>query len=925
MNRRAKWIGAVAVCGAMWASGCRDTSSISIESREPLITGKAISPTTLPTQNIGSLPMNMILTPNGKFAITSDMGLYESMWVIRTSDGKGASQVEFSNAAPGKTLAPAGEASKETTDPGSYKTNGLYYGLAMTKDASTIYAAQGGHDSIAVMSLDANGKLSRTGTIRTKHEDFPAGLALDDRGRLYVSNNAAGEDNPYKLTGSVAIYDPATKSELGRFTFSDSHQGTSNFPLGIAVLGDGSKTYVAAERDDAVYILNTRDATKPTLAKMLPTGAHPVALLLSRDQSRLYVANSLSDTISVIDTKSDQIVSTVLLRPRAARDLPGVSPVALALSPDEKTLYAAVGDMNAVAVIDTADSELLGYIPTGWYPSSVAVAHDGRSLLVTNAKGTSVRNPNNMPDPQVPRSKKKAALAVLEGNVLRISIPRGKDLQAATDDVLKDNRIDVLEHPAKNPLAGIGLAAGKIKHVIYIIKENRTYDQVLGDLPQGNGDKSLVLFGRNITPNQHALAERFVLLDNLYACGEVSGDGWDWSTQGMADAYVVRNIPYNYSHRGRKFDEEGQNNAYPTGGAPGVDQNGKPWTNPAFRRENKPVPDVANTGRNIWDAARDAHITFRNYGFFMSFDDRSAGLVGAPDNLPCAVGLQPGGHDLSGITDLDFRRFDQDYADSEASEFYFKQTADKRCLWPLAHYGKDKLPSRFTEWNREFQLMLKKDATGGSVPNLMLVRMPTDHTVSARSGAHTPSSYLADNDYGVGQIVDAVSRSAIWKDTAIFIIEDDAQSGVDHVDSHRTTAYVISPWIKQNSVDHHFYNTDSVLKTIELLLGLHPLSQYDAIADPIMDWDTSPTNAAPFTAVMPPNELIAAHNPTADPLSRTDPRWEMAKASDAMDFTHADAAPARQADEIVWHTIKGANSKMPQWRGAALGKPDDDD
>ncbi len=598
---------------------------------------------------------------------------------------------------------------------------------------------------------------------------------------------------------------------------------------------------------------------------------------------------------------------------------------ALALSPDQKTLYAALGDMNAVAVIDLKDSDLVGYIPTGWYPSSVAATRDGKSLLVTNAKGTSLRNPNNIPDPHLPNSKKKAALAVLEGNVLRVTIPKGKDLSAATDDVLKDNRIDVLEHPQKNPLANIGLSAGKIKHVIYVIKENRTYDQILGDLPQGNGDKSLVLFGRDITPNQHALAERFVLLDNLYACGEVSGDGWDWSTQGMADAYVIRNIPYNYSHRGRKFDEEGQNNAYPTGGAPGVDQNGKPWANPIFRRENKPIPDVANTGRNIWDAAKDAHISLRNYGFFMSFDDRSAGLPGAPDNLPAAIGLQPGGHDLAGVTDLDFRRFDQDYADSEASHAYFKQTGDKTYLWPMAKYGKDEMPSRFTEWNREFQMMLKKDPTGGAVPNLMLVRMPTDHTVAAKSKAHTPASYVADNDYGVAQLVEAVSRSAIWKDTAIFIIEDDAQSGVDHVDSHRTTGYVISPWIKKNSVDHHFYNTDSVLKTIELILGLHPLSQYDAIADPILDWDTAPRNDAPFVAVMPTKELIAQHNPRAESLSRSDPRWKMARQSDAMDFTHADAAPARLSDEITWHTVRGANSKMPQIRGTNLGKVDDDD
>src|SRR5204863_6460704 len=178
--------------------------------------------------------------------------------------------------------------------------------------------------------------------------------------------------------------------------------------------------------------------------------------------------------------------------------------------------------------------------------------------------------------------------------------------------------------------------------------ENRTYDQVLGDLPQGNGDKSLLLFGRDVTPNQHALAERFVLLDNLYACGEVSGDGWCWSTQGMANAYVIRNVPYNYSHRGRKFDEEGQNNAYPVAGAPATDDTGKPWKHPSFKKETPPVPDVANTGRNIWDAAREAGVSLRNYGFYVTADNTNVGQPGVPDNLPAAPGLMPGGHDLAG-------------------------------------------------------------------------------------------------------------------------------------------------------------------------------------------------------------------------------------------------------------------------------------
>ena len=881
-----------------------------------LITGKSISPSTQSSQDVGSLPMNVMLTPDGRFVISSDMGHNQSLWSTRTSDGKGVSHVDFSNRTA--EASPGGESESGSTTRPSTKTNGLYYGLAIDPGGETVYAAQGGHDRIAVLKLSRDGALALRDSIPTRAKDFPAGLALDNRGCLYVANNASGEDNPYKLTGSVAIYDAAAKKELGRYAFSQSHFGTSNFPLGIAALRDGSKAYVAAERDDAVYVLDTRNPAKPALAATLETGAHPVAVLLSRDQKRLHVANSLGDTVSIVDTHADRVIATVLLRPGMAKDLPGITPTALALSPDQKTLYAALGDMNAVAVIDPMKAELRGYIPTGWYPSALVATADGKRLLVANAKGFNVRNPNNKP--------RRTSLTVLEGNVCSIRIPGARELKETTAQVLADNRMDVLAEPKPNPLAAIGLSAGKIKHVLYIIKENRTYDQVLSDLPQGNGDPSLLLFGRDITPNQHALAERFVLLDNLYACGEVSGDGWDWSTQGMANAYVIRNVPYNYSHRGRKFDEEGQNNGYPTAGAPATDENGKPWPNPAFQKPAPPIPDVANTGRNLWDAARDARVSVRNYGFFLSTAGGEPGVPGAPDNYPGSPGLLPAGHDLAGVSDVDYRRFDLDFADSDAPENFFKQSGDEHCLYSRRTYGKIAMPSRFSEWNREFQMMLAKDPAGGSaVPALMLIRLPQNHTQGAKAGKHSPRSEVADNDYGLGQIVQAVSNSPIWSSTAIFVIEDDAQAGVDHVDCHRTIAFVISPWIKAHSVDHHFYNTDSMLKTIELLLGLHPLSQYDAVADPIMDWNTSPTNAAPFTAAIPSKQLIAELNPQVSALPRSDPRLRMAKQSEAMDFTHADAAPSRQLNEIVWKTVKGPPSHMPAPRGFATGQDAADD
>jgi YVTN family beta-propeller protein len=927
-------IGAAGACvGAMVAacqngrasSGAGGPAAGAAPARSPLINGRAISVEPESSQDVGNMPMNIALSQDGKYALVSDMGWHQWLWSVQTSDGKGVSKIPFSTKEANKPDAGpgGGEAVTDATPAGSVKSNGLYYGLAVTKDG-TVYASQGAHDSIAVLHLGSDGALAYQGAFGTGKQDFPAGLALDGRGRLYVSNNASADDDPYKLTASVAIYDTATRAELGRFAFKDSYGGTSNFPFGIAVKSDGSKAYVASERDDAVYVLDTRDPAGVRMAAKVSTGAHPVCVLLSKDERRLYVSNSLSDTVCALDTSSDRVVGTVLVRARMARDLCGATPTGLALSADQKTLYAAVSDMNAVAVVDAHSMEMRGYIPAGWYPTALAATPDGKRLLVANAKGTSVRNPTNHPDPHDPKKKSAALLSVLEGNVTGVRIPPERDLKQLTEEVIANCRLDRLEHHETNPLAGIGREAGKIQHVIYVIKENRTYDQVLGDLPQGDGDKSLTLFGRDVTPNQHALAERFVLLDNLYACGEVSGDGWCWSTQGMADAYVARNVPYQYSGRGRKFDFEGHNNGYPTGGVPATDENGKPLaTHPALSAGAKPIPDVASTGVNIWDAVGGKNLSLRNYGFYLFFSDHNTGLPGGPDNYPVVAGLQPPGHDLAGVTDWDFRRFDMGYPDSDAPQSYFKQTGDEKCLWPTKTYGAANAPSRFTEWNREFQMMLEKDPGGKAVPSLMLVRFCTDHTNGAAPGRHTPRSYVADNDYAVGQLVEAVSKSPIWKSTAIFIIEDDAQAGVDHVDAHRTTAFVISPWIKAASVDHHFYNTDSMLKTIELLLGLPALSQYDAVADPIMDWDSSPSNAAPYAAVLPSKDLIADVVPPKTSMKRGDPRLELARRSEAMDFTHADAAPAFELNEIIWKTVKGADSKMPRPRG--IGAMDDDD
>jgi hypothetical protein len=567
--------------------------------------------------------------------------------------------------------------------------------------------------------------------------------------------------------------------------------------------------------------------------------------------------------------------------------------------------------MNAVAVVEIEDQslDLTGYIPVGWYPTGVV--RSGSNLLVTNAKGTRTRNPDTAYRLSVFEQDPDYIQNIIEGQVSFLAIPSHNQLEKDTQLVLANNDVRGDDHDSpgedKKGLASIGLRAGGIKHVIYIVKENRTYDQVLGDLPQGNGDPGLVLFGADVTPNQHALAERFVLLDNFYVCGEVSGDGWPWSTQGMGNEYVIKNVPYFYSDRGRNYDFEGQNNNYLTGGFPATNPDGGLLSN-TFPGGAPPVPDVAQApGGHIWDIVRAANLSYRNYGFYYSFGVKNGAATVIPDNYPASAGLRPAGHDLSGTSDFDYRRYDNDYPDSEAPMIY-------GCSYLLSQYGKYNMPSRFSEWKREFQEMLLKDPSGNAVPAFMTVRFNHDHTQGAAPGKFTPKAEVADNDYAVGQLVETISKSPIWKSTAIFVIEDDAQDGPDHVDAHRSPCYVISPWIESQSVDHNFYNTDSVLKTIENLLGLPPMSQYDAIARPIMDFESQPRNAGEFSAILPAKQIICSMNPLMSSLGPHDRLRQLALESSKMDFEHPDSAPAARLNEIIWKTIKGVNSPLPMPR-----------
>jgi YVTN family beta-propeller protein len=712
----------------------------------------------------------------------------------------------------------------------------------------------------------------------------------------------------------------------GRYSFTGSWYGTPNYPLAIAVLSNGSKAYVSSERDGAVYDLNTSNPVNPILTAAIPTGANPDALLLNQTQSLLYVANGGSDTVSVVNTVTDQIVSTILLRPTQFQNVPGTStPTGLALSPDGTTLYVTLGDLNAIAVlsINGSNLSLKGYIPGGWYPTSV-VAPTSQSILVAYGKGTITRYASSGYVQWDFNESPWYDEHLIQGQVAFISGLSNPDkLQEWTAAVVNNKEAgEVKDHR----LDSIGLQSGGIKHVFYIAKENRTYDQVLGDVPGGNGDSSLTLFGADVTPNLHALAQRFVLLDNFYSNSEVSFDGWGWLTEGIANENLIKNVPYNYSGRGRNYDIEGQNNGYNVGGFPAYNPDGQQISPKYFPNGAPAIPDVTlGPGGHIWDIVEAAGLTYRNYGFFLSFGiTDNDGNVIMPDNYPDVSGNMPPGHDLAGLTDWDFRRFDSNYPDSDASAIYTSRGV-QNCTYKESAYGKYNSSSRAAEWIREFNEILSKDPSGNSVPAFETIRLPHDHTQGPTSGDFTPAAEVADNDYAVGQIVQAISNSPIWATTAIFIIEDDSQDGPDHVDCHRATAYVISPWIIQNSIDHQFHNQTSVLKTMEMLMGINPLTSYDAVASPIMDWNNSAANNGTYTAILPGQSIICAQTPSLDKLASNDPMRQIVIRADQMDFEHPDSAPTRELNEMIWKSVKGVNSLMPEPRYASGSSQKDDD
>jgi YVTN family beta-propeller protein len=648
---------------------------------------------------------------------------------------------------------------------------------------------------------------------------FAAGLALTPDGRyLAVVGN---------LADSVYLLDAATLSRT-------AGARTGGHPYTAAFSPDGGTLYVSNWNDSTVSRFTVGEG------RLRPQGSvtvapRPSAMAISRDGRTLYVAHAGADAVSVVDLAEGRVEATIALG-LTAQAPHGSTPNALALSPDGRTLYVANADNNAVAVVELGREDgprVTGLIPTGWYPTAVALSGDGRTLYVANGKGGgSLPNPNGPTAPGA-RGRDQYIGALLKGSLSAIRVPDAAALREYTGQVLANSPYSnaLLERsawPAGSPIPSTVGQPSPIRHVLYVIRENRTYDQVFGDVARGNGDASLAIFGDSVTPNAHALASAFTLFDNFYVDGDVSADGHMWSDAAYAGDYVDKTWPANYSGR-REWDF--------LAGLPALD----------------PLAGY------LWDAARRAGVSVRNYGEMTQWD--TAAHISRADDKG-----------LEAVTDVHFTGWDLDITDSV----------------------------RVDEFLRE----LGQAEAGGTLPQLMILDLPNDHTYGRAAGRPTPRAMVAENDRALGRMIEGLARSRFWKETAVFVLEDDAQNGPDHVDAHRSPLLVMSPYVRRGTVDSSFYTTASVLRTIELILGIKPMSQYDASADPLFAAFTTAADTAPFAA-LPALWRLDERNPVGF-RSSLNPRV----------FLRPDFADEEVLNREIWASAR--STPMPAPRHSAM-------
>ena len=782
--------------------------------RITLPNGWSLTPvgTSLP---LGDLPLNIAVSKTGKYAAITNNG--QSTQTIQLIDTK--KEIELDKITIPKA----------------------WYGLKFTADEKALFVS-GGNDNWILKYNITNQKLICIDTfklgIKKKELISPAGIELNEAtNTLYVvtkENNSLYEINT--ITKEII-----TQTKLPAEAYS------------CLLTTNKEILYISCWGADKIICYNT--ITKK-IAEQIAVGDNPNEIILDKTNKYLFVANANDNSVSIISTSDNKVIETLnaALFPNAPS---GSTTNGLALSTNEKILYIANADNNCLAVFDVSQkgkSFSKGFIPTGWYPTNVKVIKN--KIFVSNGKGfTSIANPYG-PNP----FRKKEAVIYQQGDTSKpigvqyiaglfkgtlsiIKTPTDKQLSIFSKAVylncpytkLKETETFGVEN---NPIPKKVGAPSPIKYVFYVVKENRTYDQILGDIKKGNGDSSLCLFGENITPNQHKLANDFVLLDNFYVDAEVSADGHNWSMGAYATDYLEKTWPTNYGGRGGKYDAEGNR-------------------------------EIANNKAGfIWDLCKRNNVSYRSYGEFA--DNGKANIPSLKNN---------------------FCTYFEGYNTS---------------VWDT---------TRFAQWKKDFDSLIAIN----KVPQFNSVRFGNDHTEGLRKNRPTPQVFLADNDYAVGMFVEHLSKSPIWKETAIFIVEDDAQNGADHVDAHRSTAYVAGGFVKRNFVDHTMYSTSSMLRTMELILGMPPMTQYDAAATPMFRCFTNTANTNIFSAIKPNidlNEKNIAVN-----------KWQ--EISEKLNFTKEDAAPDDILNNILWVAVKGEMAVAPTPKRAAFirltAKKDDDD
>ena len=757
-----------------------------------------------------------------------------------------------------------------------------------------------------------------------------AGVAISGDGKTLVVANYYN-DSITIFRGGLGNWQRWRELDLRPGVYDSSQSGVpgGEYPFWVAVKGNGAGAvaYVSSIRDREIVVVKlsgTPGLMNPEGSPSVTTRIHlkgqPNKMTLNAAQSLLYVVEDQSDTVDVIDTATNAIVETIpviappSLLPTALAHYTGANPNSATLSPDETQLYVTNGNLNAIAVVTLAgakqDHRVIGLIPTGWYPNSVSFSGDGASVYVVNAKSPTGPNPGWCYGGYGPVGTKSCLEAnqynpqLTKAGFQSFPRPSSEQLATLTAQVAVNNRFTSTE--SSSDAAVMAAVRQGVQHVIFIVKENRTYDQILGDLEIGNGDPNLTEFGEAVTPNQHKLARTFVTLDNFLDTAEVSYDGWLWTTSARAPDVVERQYPVAYASRGLSLDSEGTNRsvnvAIPT-------LAGRIAANPFTPNDPNVLPgqtDVAapdgpdnevNTGY-LWDSAFRAGLTVRNYGFFIDGTRYSTADFNIPPlRDPFSTGTvvaYPTSVSLTPFTDPYFRGFDNSLPD------YY----------------------RFKEWEREFDANYSK----GGLPSLSLVRFMHDHTGNydvAIDGVNVPERQVADNDYAVGMLVEKISKSIYAGNTLIFIIEDDAQDGGDHVDSHRSTAFVVGAYVKQGALVSTQYNTIDYVRTIEEVLGLPPMNLNDALARPMTDIFTTTPNSWSFTAT-PSAYLYATSLPIGPkpaglivPKSPHNAKY-WAKATSGMDFEAEDRVDPLDFNHILWKGLMGKKPYPSKPTGANL-------